>query len=471
MKFPKALILVVTVVLIFGVSSVQAYLPGEFPAKEPWTEDIVDSVASGSVGEYASIAHHPVSGRIYISYYDATAQDLRLTYQVEKFSGNCGPDNSWYCGVVDETGDVGKYSSIDIAYVERVPPAPSYSLIGISYFDETNGALKYAQLKTNLKGWTYQVVEDSLDDSIITGLYTSMRFSPTFEPRIAYHKNINDGEQFGSVNYAAYVGWGDGNCGPDNNWYCMEVDGRSNDPNYGSYTSLALKDDGSPRIAYYDSLGHNLYFAKYIGIDKGNCGTNDSWSCTLVDDSGISVVGKFSTIEVLDSARDMVGIAYYDETNGTLRYAEQVSGGGNCTSSNFNCLNVDTIGAGIHQLGLSVAIDKQGHPIIAYLDASNEFVATKLKIARPALAYDQEVGNCGEIPAGAIGPVWTCSVLDDGYMDVIHEAAFVDVGIAQSGLASVAYFQWDSYNLEGQLKVAKQHFQISVPLIIVRSSY
>ncbi|HAE86135.1 MAG TPA: hypothetical protein DCG78_06485 [Anaerolineaceae bacterium] len=64
MKFPKALILVVTVVLIFGVSSVQAYLPGEFPAKEPWTEDIVDSVASGSVGEYASIAHHPVSGRI-----------------------------------------------------------------------------------------------------------------------------------------------------------------------------------------------------------------------------------------------------------------------------------------------------------------------------------------------------------------------------------------------------------------------
>jgi len=56
-------------------------------------------------------------------------------------------------------------------------------------------------------------------------------------------------------------------------------------------------------------------------------------------------------------------------------------------------------------------------------------------------------------------------------MDVIHEAAFVDVGIAQSGLASVAYFQWDSYNLAGQLKVAKQHFQISVPLIIVRSSY
>lgn len=46
------------------------------------------------------------------------------------------------------------------------------------------------------------------------------------------------------------------------------------------------------------------------------------WSCTLVDDSGISVVGKFSTIEVLDSARDMVGIAYYDETNGTIRYAE-----------------------------------------------------------------------------------------------------------------------------------------------------
>lgn len=471
MKFSKALILVVTVVLFLGVSSVQAYMPGEFPATEPWTDDIVDSVASSSVGEYASIAHHPASGRIYISYYDATEQNLRLTYQVERFTGNCGADNSWYCGTVDEAGDVGKYSSIDIAYIERVPPLPSYTLIGISYFDETNGALKYAQLKTNIKGWTYQVVDDSLDSSVKAGLFTSMKFSPTFEPRIAYHKSIENGEQFGSVNYAAYVGWGDGNCGPENNWYCMEVDGQASDPNYGSYASLALKDDGSPRISYFDSLGQNLYFAKYMGINHGNCGINNSWSCTLVDDSGINVVGKFSTIEVLDSTRDMVGIAYYNETNGTLRYAEQVSGGGNCTSSNFNCLNIDTIGAGLHQLGLSMAIDKQHRPIIAYMDASNEFVASKLKIARPALAYNKEVGTCGDVPAGAIGPVWICSVLDEGFADVIYEAAFVDVDVAESGLASAAYFQWDSYNLEGQLKVAKQHFQVGVPLIIDRTSY
>ena len=64
-----------------------------------------------------------------------------------------------------------------------------------------------------------------------------------------------------------------------------------------------------------------------------------------------------------------------------------------------------------------------------------------------------------------------CSVLDEGFADVIYEAAFVDVDVAESGLASAAYFQWDSYNLEGQLSVAKQHFQVGVPLIIDRTSY
>jgi len=164
--------------VIFGLSAspVQAYFPGEFPAKEPWSEEVVDSIASGSVGEYVSIAHHPISGRIYISYYDSVSKDLKLAYQVEMLTGNCGPNNSWQCETIDETGDVGKYNSIAIAYVERVPPAPSYSLIGISYFDETNGALKYAQLKTNIKGWTYQVVDDSLETGINVGMFTSVKF-------------------------------------------------------------------------------------------------------------------------------------------------------------------------------------------------------------------------------------------------------------------------------------------------------
>lgn len=36
--------------------------------------------------------------------------------------------------------------------------------------------------------------------------------------------------------------------------------------------------------------------------------------------------------------------------------------------------------------------------------------------------------------------------------------------LLKARLSFRGYFQWDSYNLEGQLKVAKQHFQISVPL-------
>ena len=75
----------------------------------------------------------------YISHYNATTQDLHLTYPVDQ-NGNCGTNNDWYCEVVDSVGDVGQYSSIAI-YDHGTA---STRKTGIAYYDATNRALKTA---------------------------------------------------------------------------------------------------------------------------------------------------------------------------------------------------------------------------------------------------------------------------------------------------------------------------------------
>jgi len=119
-------------------------------ANAPWFNIDVDTI--GDTGQYTSVAIDPSSGTTYISYYDATKEVLRVAVNVGS-DGNCGPNNEWECQTVDSGADFGKYSSIAVNSDSRI--------VGIAYYDATNGKLKYAYCASApiCKNWPIQTVD------------------------------------------------------------------------------------------------------------------------------------------------------------------------------------------------------------------------------------------------------------------------------------------------------------------------
>ena len=117
-----------------------------------------------------------------------------------------------------------------------------------------------------------------------------------------------------------------------------------------------------------------------------------------------------------------------------------------------------------------MALDKDGRPIIAYENASQDLAPSTLKIARPVEAVDELIGNCGDIPPGYLFFIWQCDTIDNaaygsGHVDV---AAYTAVAVnPTTGLGTIAYLEDDSYPYPDHisLKVAYQRLQVFLPLI------
>ncbi|MBN1967575.1 MAG: hypothetical protein JW910_23165, partial [Anaerolineae bacterium] len=171
----------------------------------------------------------------------------------------------------------------------------------------------------------------------------------------------------------------------------------------------------------------------------------------------------YASLHAKQSPTDKTRIAYYDVTNGKIKYAVSASGG-NCTSSAYDCYAVDTVGIP-PAFDLSMTVDAQGYPIIAYMNASTDLGPTTLDIARPAAAYGLSVGNCGDVPPGMLFMAWQCSTVDRGsaYTD---EAEYVAVSVGPNGLAAIAYSEYNTYDEERYLKVAQQYHMVYLPLVL-----
>jgi hypothetical protein len=118
----SGLMLSVMLLLLAGgsgpVRGVQPSEPGEAigasassVANATWVKMELDTAED--TGHHVSVAIDPILDGVYISYYDATAQHLRMAHYHPDLgsAGNCGPDDSWYCQTVDSGSDVGKYNS------------------------------------------------------------------------------------------------------------------------------------------------------------------------------------------------------------------------------------------------------------------------------------------------------------------------------------------------------------------------
>ena len=95
--------------------------------------------------------------------------------------------NAWFTGIVDGSGNVGRYSSI---------ATDSSRKLHISYYDSTNLDLKYA---TNASGsW----VTTTVDSAGSVGSYTSIALDSSGKAHISYRDNTN---YYGDLKYATNV--------------------------------------------------------------------------------------------------------------------------------------------------------------------------------------------------------------------------------------------------------------------------
>jgi hypothetical protein len=466
MHYKRILLILIVMIFMTGTLSAEAATTGKAVALEPWTNGVVDKITGGYVGSHVSIAHYERDGSAYVSYYDATNKNLKLAYQISSGTGNCPGDANWKCETVDNgfisifaNHDVGQYNSIDVVdetYLGRF----HYARIGISYYDATAKALKFAERKCTLLdcSWTITTVHDDGSNLTDMGQYSSFKFAGGTTPTIFYHLESMI-TTTGMVKRAVLTGDNSGPCAPG--WLCDTVAYGVASSAYGTHISA----DGG-RVVFYDPQKTELVMAHSTGSALTNtCGLGNYWDCEVIDSNGD--VGKFASFS--NNGGHPMKIAYYDATNGKVKYAISVtSGTGNCTNANFNCFAVDTIGVlGTNaHIGISLTQDAKGEPVIAYQHFLEDAPA-KLKLARPAHVYGEMVGNCGGTNPDYLFTYWQCSTLDWGGQ-YQNEGDYTAVSISPAGLATVAYYEiFESAQdvFEGRLKVAQQHFAIYLPLI------
>jgi hypothetical protein len=117
--------------------------------------------------------------------------------------------------------------------------------------------------------------------------------------------------------------------------------------------------------------------------------------------------------------------------------------------------------ADYHPLGVAIAEDAAGYPMIAYQAAN-----TSLKLARPldALGLPPGYGNCG--PQEGLFQTWLCETIDrHGWYLPYRNGDFAAIDVSRAGLATIAYQEFVMAG-EGNLGVAQQRIVVRLPLVM-----
>lgn len=311
-----------------------------------WTIETVDAVGNINTRIITSIAIDN-SNNPHISYYESTNSALKYAYRT-------GP-NTWVTETVDNSGDVGDYSSLSLSKTNSIPH--------ISYSDSTSNAIKYTyrvgpntwfilpdsipngdepnlvldssnsphisytgtDFKVHYAYWSAGIWADEIVDDRRAGC-SDIALDSSNIPHIAYHLETG-GADHGYIAYAYRIG--------SNNWHTETL------PEFagwmGTFISIALDQSNNPHISYWENnagTGALKYAHKINGI----------WNVLTIDGKPNILIGAINSIAI-----DSVGnphIAYYDATNGNLKYAHfvlnQVTPYTN--SSNLTQINAKTVG-------------------------------------------------------------------------------------------------------------------------------
>ncbi len=233
-----------------------------------------------------------------VSFYDNSKGGLGFAIGTLDSSG----DISWKKEAVDgfpaenglDPGDRGLYTSLAV---------DGQNQAWISYYDASNGALRYA-LRSSEGEWETGIAGTGSGPTSDVGWFSSLALNGSDEPVIAFYDVLDAQLRISYFNGSSFS---------------AEVvdDGAAHtpeglDPDVGRFARLMIH-EGTEYIAYYDAAQGKLKLA------TGNSG---SWNIEVVDDgtdeAGSGNVGAWPDLAMLG---DELLIAYQDVDNGDLRLA------------------------------------------------------------------------------------------------------------------------------------------------------
>ncbi len=275
---------------------------------------------------------------------DEATSDLWIATRVGIAPGNCGPSNQWYCGSIASEAykKIGGYTSIDI--FPDIDPDPEVSTwkVGVSYINYTDKTLNYAQYSCpgGECSWGHAVVDDFGGKAEILTT-TSLKFDSTGNPNIAYQATISETNQvtYSLVKWAEWYGVG-GNCGVPSLWYC-EVIVAPQTNSIDQAPSLAVSPNDMVAIAFHGPVTNSLNIAARLGNGEGNCGTYMNWYCEMIDNNG-GDVGQNPSLHAPLTPGGLWYVGYYAASNEVVRRAfSNMNGAGNCgDGNNWYCVDV-----------------------------------------------------------------------------------------------------------------------------------
>jgi hypothetical protein len=380
-----------------------------------------------------------------VGYHDGTNTHPSVARHVGA-GGNCGPGNSWQCEALGLSGGANQGEYVSLAF-------ETDGRTGLFYYDVTNSINRYDGPFTPHGFFQFGSpvdIQNLVQDT--TGKYNSARFDLYGIPHVAYFNQ----SPTNALRYATYVtSTTNSGCSASATWE-WQCDTIESFLGFGSYPSLDLNFIGQPRIAYVGLT--SLKLATYLG-SGGNCGQGSQlskWRCEIIDDTvAVHEISLHVPKCLLNCVNPTTQIAYYDTNQKWLKYTRYVGSNGNCGPGNsWRCDMIETVGFDAGSMAVSLAVDGNDNPIVAYHDA-DDLGHGILKLAR----YTGGSGNCG--PVGILlTHTWQCDVVDDGG-GTRNVGEFASLVLDSAGLAIIAYYDATNHDLY----VAFERFSTYLPLV------